>query len=33
MQRADYEQAVGAARRWIAKHGRYLYAYDEAEGA
>jgi hypothetical protein len=23
MQRADYEQAVGAARRWIAEHGRY----------
>jgi hypothetical protein len=23
MQRADYEQAVEAARRWIAEHGRY----------
>jgi hypothetical protein len=23
MQRADYDQAVGAARRWIAEHGRY----------
>jgi hypothetical protein len=23
MQRADYEQALEAARRWIAEHGRY----------
>jgi hypothetical protein len=23
MQRAEYEQAVEAARRWIAEHGRY----------
>src|SRR5437016_150856 len=23
MRRADYEQAVEAARRWIAEHGRY----------
>jgi hypothetical protein len=23
MQRADYEHAVEAARRWIAEHGRY----------
>ena len=23
MQRADYEQAVEAARQWIAEHGRY----------
>jgi hypothetical protein len=23
MQRADYDQAVEAARRWIAEHGRY----------
>src|SRR5438270_4606331 len=23
MQRADYEQAMEAARRWIAEHGRY----------
>jgi hypothetical protein len=23
MQRADYEQAVEAARRWISEHGRY----------
>jgi hypothetical protein len=23
MQRADYEQALKAARQWIAEHGRY----------
>jgi hypothetical protein len=23
MQRADYEQALEAAQRWIAEHGRY----------
>jgi len=23
MRRADYEQAVEAAQRWIAEHGRY----------
>jgi hypothetical protein len=23
MQPADYDQALGAARRWIQEHGRY----------
>jgi hypothetical protein len=29
MRRADYEQAVEAARRWIAEHGRYPQRLSE----